>query len=45
MVLKFFDVVLEFDPPTGRFLKFTENLAAGLIRPVHIIGDSVYKAF
>ena len=36
---KFFDAVLKFDLPTGPFLKFTENSAAGLIQPVLVIGD------
>ena len=42
MVLKFFDVVLKFEPPNAGVLNFPKNLALVLIRLVLINGDCVY---
>ena len=42
MVLKFFDVVLKFEPPNARFLNFPKYSAPVLIRLVLINGDCVY---
>ena len=42
MVIKFFDVVLKFEPPNPRFLNFHKNSAPVLIRLVLINGDYVY---
>ena len=42
-VLKFFDVVLKFEPPNARVLNFPKNSAVVLIRLVLINGDCVYS--
>ena len=41
-VLKFFDVVLKFEPLNARVLNFPKNSAMVLIRLVLINGDCVY---
>jgi hypothetical protein len=41
VVLKFFDVVLNFELPSARCLNFPKNSASVLIRLVLIIGDCV----
>ena len=45
MVLKFFDVVLTFEPPNARVLNFPKNSALVLIRVIRLVlinGDCVY---
>ena len=42
-VLKFFDVVLKFEPPNARVLNFPKNSVLSLIRLVLINGDCVYE--
>ena len=41
-VLKFFDLVLKFEPPNARFLNFPKNSAPVLIRLVLINGEPAF---